>query len=198
MSAPDAINRIIAGNKAYAQQTAQSTPELFKKLAGGQSPEILWIGCADSRVPETTVCACQPGDIFVHRNIANVVAPGDVSSASVLDFAVGSLKVKRIVLCGHTKCGGAIASLGDDDLGKNLNAWLKPVRELRQKHQAELDAISDPDEKAIRLAELNVRNGLDTLRANKTVAQAMESGGLTLHGFLYDVATGELKDLKAK
>lgn len=192
----DAINRLITGNRAYAQRCNEHSPELLERLSIGQSPEILWIGCADSRVPETTICACQPGDIFVHRNIANMLVPGDRSSASVIDFAVGTLKVNKIVVCGHTKCGGAIACLGDGDLGENLNTWLQPVRDLRKKHQAELDGIADEDQKAIKLAELNVKNGLNTLRQNKTVIKAMEASGLTIHGFIYDIAAGQLKALK--
>jgi carbonic anhydrase len=98
-------------------------------LAQGQAPEILWIGCADSRIPETTVCHCKPGEIFVHRNIANTVHADDLSAASVVEYAVVHLKVKKVVVCGHTKCGGANAALSDVDLGVTLNAWLLPVRE---------------------------------------------------------------------
>jgi carbonic anhydrase len=125
----DPIDHLLAGNRQYAQRTAEKDPNAFTALAAGQAPEILWIGCADSRVPETTVCHCKPGEIFVHRNIANTVHPNDLNAASVVEYAVTHLKVKKVVVCGHTKCGGAVASLGDADLGETLNAWLQPVRE---------------------------------------------------------------------
>jgi carbonic anhydrase len=195
MSPQDPIARLVSGSKAYAGKTVEGKPDFFKTLAGGQSPEVLWIGCADSRVPETTVCDCGPGDIFVHRNIANIVHANDFSVGSVIDYAVDHLKVKHIVICGHTKCGGAAASLGDADLGDNLNSWLKPLRELRKKHQAELDQISSADDKAVKLAELNVKNGLEILRQKPTISRAIESRGLGLQGLIYDIGAGELKVL---
>lgn len=153
---------------------------------------MLWFGCGDSRVPETTICDCKPGDMFVHRNIANVIVPGDLSSESIIDFAVGAVKVKRIVVCGHTKCGGAINALSDADLGPALNAWLQPLRELRRKHQREIDALDTLDQKATRLAELNVRNSVHTLKTNPTVIKNMNDRGVSVHGVIFDIATGEL------
>jgi carbonic anhydrase len=126
---PDPLDTLLAGNRHYIASTTASDPNTFSDLAKGQAPEILWIGCADSRVPETTVCNCKPGDIFVHRNIANTVHGNDLNSASVVEYAVAHLKVKKVVVCGHTKCGGAAAALGDADLGITLNTWLHPVRE---------------------------------------------------------------------
>jgi carbonic anhydrase len=126
---PDPLDHLIAGNRTYVARTTEKDPNAFVDLAKGQAPEILWIGCADSRVPETTVCHCKPGDIFVHRNIANTVHANDLNSASVVEYAVAHLKVKKVVVCGHTKCGGAAAALGDADLGETLNTWLHPVRE---------------------------------------------------------------------
>jgi carbonic anhydrase len=125
----DAIDRIVAGNRVYARKTSERDPNAFSELRKGQAPEVLWIGCADSRVPETTVCNCKPGEIFVHRNIANCVHADDISSASVVEYAITHLKVKKVVVCGHTQCGGANAALGDTDLGQTLNTWLHPVRE---------------------------------------------------------------------
>ncbi|KAB2579540.1 Carbonic anhydrase [Lasiodiplodia hormozganensis] len=191
----DAFERVITGNKSYARRSAQSEPQLWSTLSQGQSPEVLWFGCGDSRVPETTICDCKPGDIFVHRNIANVIAPGDLSSESIIDFAVGAVKVKRIVLCGHTKCGGAINALNDNDLGPALNAWLQPLRELRRKHQHEIDQLDTVDKKALRLAELNVRQGLETIRANSTVRKAVAERGVSVHGVIFDISTGELRVL---
>lgn len=197
MSPPaDGFDRVLAGNKIFAKRLALREPELLEKCAKGQSPEVLWLGCADSRIPETTVCDCKPGDIFVHRNIANVITTKDLNSASVVEYSVGFLKVKRIVVCGHTKCGGANAALGDDDLGDTLNTWLEPVRELRRKHANELEKLGSQDAKANRLAELNVFNSLDTLKQNTTVQKAIKERGLTLHGVIYDIPSGELKVLE--
>ena len=144
-------------------------------------------------MPETTICDCKPGDIFVHRNIANIVTTKDVSVNSVMDFSVGAVKVKRIVVCGHTKCGGANASLSDDDLGENLNAWLAPLRELRRKHAAELDILDSVDAKATRLAELNVLQSIEAVKQNPTVAKALKEHGLTVHGVIYDISTAQLR-----
>ncbi|KAF2753960.1 carbonic anhydrase [Pseudovirgaria hyperparasitica] len=191
----DSIERAINGNRSFAQRFKNEKPDLLKELIAGQHPEMLWIGCADSRVPETTICGSEPGDIFVHRNIANCLHENDVNSASVIEYSVAFLKVKKIMLCGHTKCGGAVASLGDDDLGDTLNTWLTPIREIRRKHQAELDKIENPDDRAVRLAELNVHRGIEVLLANPTVQTAMKERGLTVHGAIYDIAEAELRVL---
>jgi hypothetical protein len=126
---PDVLDHLLSGNKRFVRSTAEKHPNAFADLAKGQAPEVLWIGCADSSVPETTVCHCKPGDIFVHRNIANTVHGNDFNAASVVEYAVTHLKVDRVIVCGHTKCGGAVAALGDVDLGETLNTWLHPVRE---------------------------------------------------------------------
>ncbi|KAF1991814.1 carbonic anhydrase [Aulographum hederae CBS 113979] len=191
----DAFEKVLAGNKAYAQHTAKKDPELMKSLAAGQSPEILWIGCADSRIPETTICQCKPGELFVHRNIANVLTPGDANSSSVIEYSVGVLKVKRIIVCGHTKCGGANAAMGDGDLGDTLNSWLAPVRELRRKHIDELSKLPSEDAKANRLAELNVEHSLEILRKNPTVQKAIRERDLKLHGMIYDIPAAELRSM---
>lgn len=187
--------RLLDGNKRFASRFREHDGDLLAKTAKGQAPETLWLGCSDSRVPETTLCECKPGDIFVHRNIANVVTTKDPSSAAVVAFAVGVLKVQRIVVCGHTKCGGANASLSDDDLGDALNEWLAPMRELRKKHKAELEKLADTDAKSTRLAELNVLNSLDALKQNEVVQKAIKERGLTLHGVIYDVPKAELREL---
>ena len=180
------------------QKVLGDDPKFFETLAKSQSPGTLWIGCADSRVPETTILDSKPGDIFVHRNIANVVKADDLSSGSVIEYGVGNLKVKRIIICGHTRCGGAIAALGDADLGKTLNAWLAPLRELRRRHQAELNKLATEDEKALKLAELNVLRGLDVLRNNPIVQEAMHERGLTIHGTIFNLGSGELRALEDK
>lgn len=125
----DSLERLVTGNAYYANQTISNDPEAFATLSQGQSPQVLWMGCADSRIPETTVCHCKPGDIFVHRNIANTIHADDINAGSVVEYAVTHLKVQKVVVCGHTKCGGAMASLTDADLGETLNKWLQPIRE---------------------------------------------------------------------
>ncbi|KAL1390940.1 carbonic anhydrase [Phyllosticta capitalensis] len=193
----DAFDRVLAGNKSYARRCGEHEPQLWQSLAKGQAPDVLWFGCGDSRVPETTICDCKPGDIFVHRNIANIIPQGDLSSESIIDFAVGAVKVKKIVVCGHTKCGGAVNSLTDADLGPALNNWLQPLRDLRRKHQAEIDALDSIDDKANRLAEYNVRKSVETIVSNPTVQKAMAERGVTVHGVLFDIVTGELKVIDA-
>ncbi|KAF2116359.1 carbonic anhydrase [Lophiotrema nucula] len=192
----DPLDRIVAGNRVYAQHTTEQDPTAFVELSKGQAPEILWIGCADSRVPETTVCNCRPGDIFVHRNIANTVHADDLNAASVVEYAVAFLKVRKVVVCGHTKCGGAVASLGDADLGVTLNTWLHPVRELRRKHKTELERLLDDDARAVRVAELNVHQSLDVLKQHPAIKKAINERGLSLHGLIYDIGQGQLRLLE--
>ncbi len=137
----------------------------------------------------------QPGDVFVHRNIANIVSPTDINSSAVIEYAVAHLKVKHIVLCGHTFCGGAGAALGDSKVGGVLDAWITPLKQLKHKNAEELGAISDPVKRGVRLAELNVISGVETLQANYVVEDAIRERGLEVHGVIYDIASGKLKDL---
>ena len=189
------LDQYIAGNRNFVKSITARKPDFFEKLASAQTPDILWIGCADSRVPETTILDKDPGDVFVHRNVANIIQAEDLNADSVIHFAVTIVKVKRIIVCGHTNCRGALTSLGDDDLGPILNSWLQPLRELRRKHQAEIDSLASTEEKGIRLAELNVKQALSTLKGKKSVASAVEEGILEVHGAIYHVASGELRIL---
>jgi carbonic anhydrase len=191
----DPYNYALSSNAAWAGYKSHQNPNFFPKLATGQSPSILWLGCSDSRVPETTVLGLQPGDVFVHRNIANIVSPTDINSSAVIEYAVAHLRVKHIVLCGHTCCGGAGAALGDSKVGGVLDTWITPLKQLRHKHKADLEAISDPGKRAIRLAELNVAAGVETLLDNYVVDEAVKERGLQVHGVIYDIASGRLKDL---
>lgn len=147
-------------------------------------------------MPETTILDKDPGDVFVHRNVANIVQADDPNADSVIHFAVTVVKVKRIVVCGHTNCRGAMACLGEDDLGSILNGWLQPLRELRRKHQAEIDGLASEADKAIRLAELNVKQALYRLKQKESVAGAIDQGVLEVHGAIYDVASGVLRALE--
>ena len=192
----DYLNRYIAGNQNFIKSITSRRPDFFEKHAKGQTPEILWIGCADSRVPETTILDKDPGDIFVHRNIANIVQPEDLSVNSVIQFALTILKIKKIIVCGHTNCAGALTSLGDDDLGHVLNDWLQPLRELRRRHLWELDGYASRDEKGTRLAELNVKQGLSVLRQKNLIADAIKQDGLEVYGAIYDVGSGALRLLE--
>lgn len=193
---PDKVQLAIRQNKEWAEKTATTHPQLFPRLAAGQSPEILWIGCSDSRVPETTIMGLQPGDVFVHRNIANVIHAGDLSAGAVVEYAVVYLKVKHIVVCGHTSCGGVAAALGNSKLGL-LDAWLAPLRSLRRQHLRALKGMEAPDA-ARRLVELNVLRGVETLRENGAVIDGMRERGLKLYAMVYDIASGELQELGAE
>ncbi|PGH07264.1 hypothetical protein AJ80_08024 [Polytolypa hystricis UAMH7299] len=189
----DVYQLALARNVQWASKTAEEHPSLFPKLASGQHPEILWIGCSDSRCPETAILGLQPGDVFVHRNIANIIQYSDLSSASVIEYAVMHLKVKHIVLCGHTACGGVLASLANTKLGL-LDTWLMPLRRLREQN---LHLLGDLDVKdaAMKLAEINVRHGVSALKENNVVLDAIEERGLKIHGVLYDVGSGRLREL---
>lgn len=155
----------------------------------------VWLGCSDSRVPETTLLGLQPGDVFAHRNIANIVCPTDINCMAVIEYAVVHLQVKHIILCGHTCCGGANAALGDARVGGVLDAWITPLRSLRKQNEAELLILVDDGQKAVRLAELNVEMGVRNLISSWFVEEAIRKRGMTVHGVLYDVACGKIRDL---
>lgn len=146
-------------------------------------------------MPETTLLGLQPGDIFTHRNIANILSPTDLNFLSVLEYAVCFLKVSHIVLCGHTSCGGCAGALTDTRIGGVLDAWLTPLKVVRLAHKEELDAIKDDNAKSRRLAELNVQHGVEMLMGNFTVQEAITERGLKIHGVLYDIAVGKIGDL---
>ncbi|KAF7618929.1 putative carbonic anhydrase Nce103 [Aspergillus flavus] len=193
---PDRFTTALQANKEWAARTALEHPDLFPTLANGQSPEILWIGCSDSRCPETVVLGLKPGDVFVHRNIANILHAGDLSSSAVIEYAVRHLRVNHIVLSGHTKCGGIAAALGNKQLGI-LDPWLLPLRQIREQNLAELQTLS-PEDATVRMAELNVREGVKLLKSKAVVLEAMQERGLQVHGLIYDVACGMLRDIDTK
>jgi carbonic anhydrase len=190
------VQDLIERNKIWAENFKKNHAERLQSNASGQSPKVLWIGCSDSRVPETEILQCIPGDIFVHRNIANVVVPSDVSYLSVLQYAVEHLKVEDIVVCGHTKCGGVHASLSPNKHGF-VDNWLHNIKMVAESHKKELEIIKDPEQKANRLIELNVQQSVNNLANSLPVKEAWERGQkLTIHGWVYDVATGLVRDLK--
>ncbi|KAF2621583.1 carbonic anhydrase, partial [Macroventuria anomochaeta] len=191
----DPLERLATGNAYYANKTTSKNPGAFTVLSQGETPQILWLSCADSRIPETTVCHCKPGGIFVYRDIANTIHVDDINPASVVEYAVTHRKVNKVVVCGHTTCGGTTESLTDVDLGETLNKWLHLLRELRRKHRAEPDALDD-GVRAARVAELNVHQSIDVLRKYPAIRIAIMEQGLTIHGLIYDLATGQLKVLE--
>ncbi|KAI1633511.1 carbonic anhydrase [Biscogniauxia mediterranea] len=185
----------LSSNQAWAGYKSHQNPEFFNHLAAGQQPSILWLGCSDSRCPETTILGLQPGDVFTHRNIANIVSPTDINTSAVIEYAVAHVKVKHVVLCGHTGCGGAAAALAGARVGGVLDTWLTPLRALRAAHRDELDAIADDKARAARIAELNVEAGVAVLMANATVQEHVADRGLQVHGTLFDIASGRVRDL---
>lgn len=178
------------------KSTCQHKPDLFPTLSKGQHPPILWLGCSDSRIPETTVLGLDPGDVFTHRNIANIVHRGDLNAAAVIEYAVAHVGVQHVVLCGHTSCGGVNAALGNKKIGV-IDTWLLPLRELRSRFagQWEKEGLS-AEEKVGRLVEENVKAGVRVLRANPNVIAAEKGRGLKVHGCVYDIGTGLVRELK--
>jgi carbonic anhydrase len=185
---------LLSNNPKFATSFESTQPDLLKALAAGQHPKVLWIGCADSRCPETTLLGARPGDVFVHRNIANVVRTSDVSANSVIDFAVWAVGVEKVVVCGHTACGGANASLNDSDLGEHLNGWLKPVRDLRKSFQKEIDGL-EADKRADWIAEKNIKMSVDAVKENAKVKEKLAEGKLEVLGVIYDVRTAKIRVL---
>lgn len=190
----DRYSLALTHNKEWAVKTSQEDPGLFPAMATGQSPQILWIGCSDARCPETTLLGLKPGDVFVHRNIGNVLHPADLSSAAVVEYAVAHLKVKHIVLCGHTCCGGVAAALGNKQLGI-LDPWLFPLRQIREENLGTLQSLSGGD-LSLKMTELNVLAGVKTLKQKAVVLNAIQDRGLQVHGLIFDVGSGMLRELE--
>jgi len=187
-------DRLFAGNQKWAAEKLQQDPNYFKDLSLGQSPEYLWIGCSDSRVPANEITGTKSGEIFVHRNIANVVVHTDMNLLSVLYYAVEVLRVKHVIVCGHYGCGGVIAAMSNKDNGF-VNNWLRNIKEVYQKHSKELDAIADTKERERRLVELNVVEQVHNLAKTRIVQQAWKRGALQVHGWVYGLDSGLIKDL---
>src|SRR6478672_9735890 len=155
--------KLLSDNKTWAQKQVDNDPGFFKRLSSLQTPEFLWIGCSDSRVPADKITNTQPGEIFVHRNIANMVVHTDVNLLSVLDYAVNHLKVKHVIVCGHYGCGGVKAAMTNHDFKQVLNMWLRNIKDVYRLHRAELTAIADEEARTDRLVELNVREQVQHL-----------------------------------
>lgn len=189
------IEQIFKNNKAWVNNKLGVDPDYFKNLASGQNPDILYIGCSDSRVTAEEVMGVKPGDVFVMRNISNMVSNLDLSAMSVIDYAVSVLKVKNIVICGHYGCGGVKAAMESKDLGI-LNPWLRNIRDVYRIHREELNTIENEETKYRRLVELNVQEQCVNVIKTADVQIAVRQGRLAVHGWVMDMGTGKLIDLK--
>lgn len=191
------IDDLLKANLAWAAAKVRGDPEFFRRLAAQQAPEYLWIGCSDSRVPANDIVGLDPGELFVHRNVANLAPSQDINFLSVLQFAVEVLKVRHIIVCGHYGCGGVRTALSEGRHGL-IDHWLQPVRRIAHDHQAELGRIVDADARVNRLCECNVQRQVEHLAANPFVRDAWGRGQpLSLHGWIYSIQDGLVRDLEA-
>jgi len=187
--------KLLQNNKAWVDIQNQKNPNFFKELANVQHPEFLWIGCSDSRVPANEITGTRPGEMFVHRNIANMVNHSDMNMLSVLSYAVEILKVKHIIVCGHYNCGGVIAAMGNKQYGL-IDNWLRHIKDVYRFHQNELEAIEDLGLRNKRFVELNVIEQVHDLGKTTIVQKAWQNNQpLHIHGWVYDVNDGVIKDL---
>jgi carbonic anhydrase len=185
-----AYQQLLNNNETWAKKRVEDDPEFFSRLAHIQKPELLCIGCSDSRVPADMITGTQPGEIFVHRNIANMVIHTDVNLLSVLEYAVNQLKVKHVIVCGHYVCGGVRAAMTNHSLGI-INKWLRNIKDVYRFHREELDAITSEDERANRLTELNVREQVMNLAKTSIIQKAWKYEQKPhLHGWVYGLADG--------
>ncbi|MES2587957.1 MAG: carbonate dehydratase [Bacteroidota bacterium] len=182
-------------NQDWVNNKLKIDKNYFKKMADGQQPPILWIGCSDSRVPANELIGAEPGEVFVHRNIANMVIHTDMSMLSVLDYAVNALKVKHVIVCGHYGCGGVKAAMGNDSIGL-IDNWIRHIKDVYRFHHKELDLIQNETERFNRFVELNIVEQVYDLAKTSIVQQAWENGQeLMIHGWVYGVHNGLIKDL---
>jgi carbonic anhydrase len=185
---------LLDDNKAWAAEKVAQDPEFFKNLSDIQKPEFLWIGCSDSRVPANEITNTQPGEIFVHRNVANLVINTDVNLLSVLDFAVNHLHVKHVIVCGHYGCGGIKASMSKSDYQPVLNMWLRNIKDVHRLHRDELDKITEEEQKFDRLTELNVQEQIFNLAKTSIIQRAWKDDHRPdLHGWVYGLKDGIIK-----
>ncbi len=189
------IKQIFKNNQEWVQEKLITDANYFKNLSEGQNPDILYIGCSDSRVTAEELMGVSPGEVFVHRNIANMIPNTDLSSMSVICYAVSHLKVNHIVVCGHYYCGGVKAAMQSQDLGI-LNPWLRNIRDVFRLHREELNGIRDEENRFKRLVELNVQEQCVNVIKTSEVQRAHRERGITVHGWVFDIHSGKLIDLK--
>ncbi len=189
------LQNIFRNNQQWIREKVHTDPAYFKELSARHQPEILYIGCADSRVSAEEMMGVRPGEVFVHRNIANMVPNTDLSSMSVIHFAVEHLRVKHIIVCGHYYCNGVKSAMQSADLGI-LNPWLRNIRDVYRIHKTELNSIADEEERYKRLVELNVQEQCINVMKTPEVQKAFNTKTLFLHGWVFDIQSGKLIDLK--
>jgi carbonic anhydrase len=187
--------KLLENNKNWVKEQLDLDPHFFENLSKGQTPDYLWIGCSDSRVPANQITGTEPGEVFVHRNIANMVVHSDMNMLSVLSYAVDVLKVKHIIVCGHYGCGGVIAAMKNQQFGL-IDNWLRHIKDVYRYHHVELDAIVDENERAKRFVEVNVQEQVHDLGKTSIVQNAWKRNQpLHIHGWVYDIHDGLIKDL---
>lgn len=189
------LEKIFENNEAWVAEKLKKDPEYFVNLNKGQSPEFLYIGCSDSRVTAEELMGVKPGEVFIHRNIANMVVSIDLNAMSVINYAVRHLKVQHIIVCGHYSCGGVKAAMKSEDLGI-LNPWLRNIRDVYRTHKDELNEILDEQKRYDRLVELNVQEQCINVIKLAAVQEAYREREITVHGWVFDIRTGKLIDLK--
>lgn len=188
-------NSLLEGNRQWVKEMIDKDPNFFDTLAQGQNPEVLWIGCSDSRVPANQITGTHPGDIFVHRNIANVVVHSDMNLLSVLDYAVNVLKVKHVIVCGHYGCGGVRAAMGNGQNGI-VDNWLRHIKDVYRTYSDELDAIGNEEDRLKRLVELNVIEQVFNVSKTSIIQNNWKDRKYpVIHGWVYSLETGLIKDL---
>ena len=191
----DFYKKILDNNKAWVESQLANDPSYFKDLSKGQNPPLLWIGCSDSRVPANEIIGAKPGEVFVHRNIANMVVHSDMNMLSVLDYAVNVLKVKHVIVCGHYGCGGIKAAMGNDSIGI-IDNWIRHIKDVYRFHKEELDSILNEEDRFNKFVEVNVKEQVFDLAKTSIVQSAWKSNQeLVLHGWVYGLNSGYVTDL---
>ncbi|MGO4816929.1 carbonate dehydratase [Flavobacterium sp. W22_SRS_FP1] len=191
----DFYKKILDNNKEWVESALAKDPNFFEELAKGQTPPLLWIGCSDSRVPANEIIGAKPGEVFVHRNIANMVVHSDMNMLSVLDYAVNVLKVKHVIVCGHYGCGGVKAAMGNQSIGI-IDNWIRHIKDVYRLHNQYLDMIDDETERFNAFVEINVKEQVYDLSKTSIVQAAWKNGQeLSLHGWVYGLNSGFVTDL---
>ena len=191
----DFYKKILDNNKQWVENQLKIDPNYFKDLSQGQKPPLLWIGCSDSRVPANEIIGAKPGEVFVHRNIANMVVHSDMNMLSVLDYAVNALKIKHVIVCGHYGCGGVKAAMGNNSIGI-IDNWIRHIKDVYRLHHQELNAIENENDRFNRFVEINVVEQVFDLAKTSIVQSAWNNGQeLTLHGWVYGLNSGFVTDL---
>ncbi len=192
----DFYKKILDNNKQWVVNALEKDPNFFADLAKGQTPPLLWIGCSDSRVPANEIIGAKPGEVFVHRNIANMVVHSDMNMLSVLDYAVNVLKVKHVIVCGHYGCGGIKAAMGNQSIGI-IDNWIRHIKDVYRLHNTYLDAIEDETERFNKFVEINIKEQVFDLSKTSIVQAAWKSGqDLSIHGWVYGLNSGFVTDLE--